>query len=188
MRGAPVFLWVGRLDSNKDPLTVLDGFEILLEKNTNATLYMIYSENRLSDAVEKKIAGSAILKNSVHLLGKIPHNEIEMYYNSADYFVLGSHYEGSGYALSEALRCGCVPIVTNIPSFRMMTNGGQLGALWEYGNNHSFAEAADVALNKPLSEQANSCITFFTESLSYDAIAKVAIVHYQKMIDRRRKN
>jgi len=44
--------------------------------------------------------GSAILNNKVHLLGKIAHSEIEQYYNSADYFVLGSHYEGSGYATS----------------------------------------------------------------------------------------
>ncbi len=54
-----------------------------------------------------------------------------MYYNSADYFVLGSHYEGSGFSLVEAMSCGVIPIVTDIPSFRMMTNNGKIGTLME---------------------------------------------------------
>jgi len=185
MSGSPVFLWVGRLDDNKDPLTVLNGFEVLFEKYKEAGLYMIYNDDKLSNKVKGKIEGSEILKNKVHLPGKIPHHEIENYYNSADYFVLGSHYEGSGYALSEALRCGCVPVITNIPSFRMMTKGGQLGALWEPGNKDSFAEAATKAINKSLKDEANACSDFFKENLSFDSIAKVAIGHYQKVMDRR---
>lgn len=111
-----------------------------------------------------------------------------MYYNSADYFVLGSHYEGSGYALSEALRCGCPPIITDIPSFRMMTNDGQLGALWATGDKNSFAAAATLAINKSLKDEANACIEFFRENLSFDAIAKTAMKHYSNVINRRLKD
>ena len=130
---------------------------------------------------------SDILKPRVQLLGKIAHHEIQNYYNSADYFVLGSHYEGSGYALSEALRCGCVPVVTDIPSFRMMTENGQLGALWEPGNKHSFVQAAIRAMDKPLREEADRCIDFFKRKLSFDAIAEQAIKYYQKTIELRNK-
>ena len=181
----PVFLWVGRLDSNKDPGTVLDGFEILFEQYREAGLYMIYNDDALLNQVKKKVEGSEILRNKVHLLGKIAHEEIEQYYNSADYFVLGSHYEGSGYALSEALLCGCVPVVTNIPSFQMMTNGGQLGALWDPGNKNSFIEALISATNKSLKNEANACIDFFKQTLSFNAIAGIALVHYRKAIDSR---
>ncbi|HET6995227.1 MAG TPA: glycosyltransferase, partial [Chitinophagaceae bacterium] len=99
---------------------------------------------------------------------------------------LGSHYEGSGYALSEALRCGCIPVVTNIPSFRMMTNNGHLGALWNTEDKDSFVEAAIKAINKPLVSEANACIDFFKEKLSFDAIARDAIRYYQAAIDRRK--
>jgi len=179
MIGEPVFLWVGRLDENKDPLTVLDGFELVFEKLPNAALYMIYSEDKLIREVRKKISDYAILKSRVHLVGKIPHEEIQAWYQSADYFVLGSHYEGSGYALSEALRCGCVPIVTDIPSFRMMTAEGRLGALWEAGNKDAFAEAVAFASGKPLRTEANNSVEFFKNNLSFDAIAGKAIDHYQ---------
>jgi len=136
--------------------------------------------------VRNKVGKSDVLKLKVKLLGEIAHHEIRNYYNSADYFVSGSHYEGSGYALSEALRCGCIPIVTDIPSFRMMTQNGKLGALWEPGNKHSFSHAAGRAIGKPLKEEAERCIDFFTKHLSFDAIAEQAIRHYQETIELRK--
>lgn len=187
MAGAPVFLWVGRLDTNKDPLTILEGFEILLEKHPGARLYMIYSDDQLLTAVQQRVTASHTLHHRVHLLGKIAHEEIEYYYNSADYFILGSHYEAAGYALSEALRCGCVPVVTNIPSFRMMTNEGQLGALWEPGNQQSLTAALATALQKPLQEEGNACIRFYQQHLSFEAIARVAAGHYEQVIRSRRQ-
>jgi glycosyltransferase involved in cell wall biosynthesis len=187
INGDPAFLWVGRLDENKDPLTILDGFEEVFQKYPAAKLYMIYSDAKLLVEVKRKLDNSDTLKPRVRLLGKIAHHEIQNYYNSADYFVLGSHYEGSGYALSEALRCGCVPIVTDIPSFRMMTEDGQLGALWEPGNKNSFIQAAISAIDKPLREEAERCIDFFKKDLSFDAIAEQAIKHYQKTIELRNK-
>jgi glycosyltransferase involved in cell wall biosynthesis len=180
LQGSPVFLWVGRLDQNKDPLSVLDGFDILLQQFPQARLYMIYNEDQLIDTVKEKISSSSILKSNVQLLGAIPHREIQAYYNSADYFVLGSHYEGSGYALSEALRCGCVPIVTDIPSFSMMTNEGRLGALWKCDDAGSFAEAAKSAMAKPLQEEGKKCIDYFNQALSFDAIARTALSYYKQ--------
>lgn len=185
LNGSPVFLWVGRLDSNKDPLTILEGFETLFKKYPDAGFYMIYSDNRMAGEIEKKVMDSAILKSGVHLLGKIAHEEIEMYYHSADYFVLGSHYEGSGYALSEALSCGCVPVITDIPSFRVMTDGGRLGALWMPGDKNSFVEAANRVLGKPLAKEANDCIDFFKAALSFDSIARVAAFYYLKTVKKR---
>jgi glycosyltransferase involved in cell wall biosynthesis len=41
LRGSPAVLWVGRLNANKDPLTVLDGFERALPDLPDATLTMI---------------------------------------------------------------------------------------------------------------------------------------------------
>jgi glycosyltransferase involved in cell wall biosynthesis len=188
MHGEPVFLWVGRLDENKDPLTVLAGFEILFTKYPQASLYMIYSDDQLLQPVREKISNSELLKPRVRLFGKVAHNEIEHYYNSADYFVLGSHYEGSGYALSEALRCGCVPVITDIPSFTMMTNGGRLGALWQPGNAASLVKAVETAIGKPLQQEANACIGFFRDALSFEAIACVAQAHYQQVKERRSGN
>ncbi len=187
IQGSPVFLWVGRLDENKDPLTVLEGMSDIFDKFPLATLYMIFNSGHLLNEVRAKINSSPALIGRVHVVGQVPHEEIETYYKSADYFVLGSHYEGSGYALSEALRCGCIPIITHIPSFRMMTNNGELGALWEPGNKDSCVNATLLAMNKPMGTEAGKCIDFFKDTLSFDAIAKVLIQHYQQLVDVRNR-
>ena len=44
---------------------------------------------------------------------------------AADLFVLGSHREGSGYSLIEALACGLPPVVTDIHAFRTLTGCGR---------------------------------------------------------------
>jgi glycosyltransferase involved in cell wall biosynthesis len=185
IKGSPVFLWVGRLDENKDPLTVLNGFKTILKKYSDASFYMIYSEDKLINEVNETISGSVVLKEKVRLLSKITHDEIKMYYNSADYFVAGSHYEGSGYALSEALRCGCVPVVTDIPSFRMMTDNDRFGSLWKTGDKDSFIEAIDKVMQKSLEDEIKKCVLFFETTLSFDAIARTAIAHYQNVLNKR---
>ena len=60
----------------------------------------------------------------------IVQSELEKIYNQHQFFILGSHYEGSGYALLEAMACGCIPIVTNIPSYKFMTNNGDCALLF----------------------------------------------------------
>jgi glycosyltransferase involved in cell wall biosynthesis len=187
MNGSRVFIWVGHLDANKDPVTVLQGFKTIFYDYPYASLYMIYDNDNLLNEVRNIVSNSETLKTRVHLLGHIAHEQIDKYYNSADYFVLGSHYEGSGYALSEALRCGCVPVITNIPSFCMMTDNGRLGCLWNVGDSESFVNAVRNAMNKPLMQEAAACIDFFNRHLSFDAIAETVICHYQTVIEKRQK-
>jgi len=182
MKGNPIFIWVGHLNENKDPLTVLGGFSELSKKYPEARLYMLYSSGKLLNEVKAKIGRNEDLQQSVILIGKVVHEQMEMYYNSADYFVLGSHAEGSGYSLSEAMACGCIPIVTDIPSFRMMTDDGNLGALWQTGNKDSFIEAATRAMNKSIIDESKACRDFYNQNLSFDAIAESSILHYERII------
>jgi glycosyltransferase involved in cell wall biosynthesis len=60
---------------------------------------------------------------------------------AADLFVLGSHHEGSGYSLIEALACGLTPVVTDVPSFRARTGQGAVGRLWRCDDGYGLSEA-----------------------------------------------
>jgi glycosyltransferase involved in cell wall biosynthesis len=177
--GDPVVLWVGRLNDNKDPLTVLAAFERVLEQAAGVRLYMAYGTEDLLPDVRERIARSATLSRSVELLGIVPHFELERVYNSADYFVLGSHHEGSGYALAEALACGLVPVVTDIPAFRMMTDGGKIGALWPPGDAGALGDALLAVFRRPWLEHSKAARDFFEENLSYPAIGRRAVEVYQ---------
>ena len=132
--GSPAILWVGRLNANKDPLTVLDGFERALRDLPGATLTMIYSDDESAGrGAGSGSSASPALRDRVRLVGAVPHDRMASFYSAADLFVVGSHHEGSGYSLMEACACGAVPVVTDIPTFRLLTGGGSIGALWTAG-------------------------------------------------------
>ncbi len=183
--GDPVFLWVGRLNKNKDPLTVISGFNLLLNDFPKAMLFMIYSEKNLEKEILSLINGENRLRDSVKLLGRIDHQAIKDYYNSADYFVLGSHYEGSGYSLIEAMACGAIPIVTNIPSFKTITGSGKTGGLWEAGNEESFYQAAKKVMALPLSDESRKAAELFKANLSYETISQKAKEFYERLLNEK---
>jgi glycosyltransferase involved in cell wall biosynthesis len=185
LSGNPVVLWVGRLVSLKDPLTVLEGFEQVLQHIPEARLYMVYSSDDLLRSVRDRIASSARLSNAVTLLGSVDHSKLERLYNSADYFVLGSHYEGSGFSLAEALACGVVPVVTDIPSFRAMTDDGRIGCCWSPGRAVAFSQAFLQVARRPLREPSDHAVRFFRAHLSYPAIARDSIRAYREVVSAR---
>lgn len=181
--GSPKFVWIGRLYENKDPLTVLEGFELFCKQYPLARLYMIYHTTDLLAAVKEKLSASPFLSRTVILVGSCSSQEVEQYLNAADYFVLGSHYEGSGYALCEAIACGCVPVVTNIPSFQMMTNGGAFGGLWEPGNAKAFYNTLLEVVAKDQKLESEKALAYFQTSLSFSAIATISVAHYRRLLN-----
>jgi len=147
-----------------------------------AKLYLIFSEDTLKEQVVSFIEQNLPLRDSVKLIGSINHKEICNYYNSADYFVLGSHYEGSGFSLVEAISCGVIPIVTDIPAFRMITNRGAIGVLWKCGDTDSFYNNAKEIIQKPIVIESKKALDFFSDNLSYTAIGKKAKAFYESMM------
>jgi len=167
---ATVFLWVGRLNENKDPFNVVSTFLKYAETNISARLYMIYHTDELLDEV-KDLIQRHINKDAIALIGKVPHDELLYWYNSADFFISGSYYEGSGTAVCEAMSCGCVPVVTDIPSFRMMTDQGNCGLLYHPGSETELLAALKQTTTMNLADQINRSLTYLKKNLSFEAIA-----------------
>jgi glycosyltransferase involved in cell wall biosynthesis len=171
IKGTVNFIWVGRLNANKDPVTVLKAFEKFIAGYPGVALYMIYQTEELLDVIKKMIAGSATLQTAVHLVGKIEHNKLEAWYNAADFYISGSHSEGSGYALVEAMACGCIPVVSAIPSFKKITRSGEFGILFEPGNAGELYQKL-VGTNSLDKENYSRIIQQYSAAqLSYKAVA-----------------
>jgi glycosyltransferase involved in cell wall biosynthesis len=165
------FLWVGHLKENKDPLTVLSGFEKYLSVNPQTRLYMIYQSAHLLPQIKEKLEANALLKNAVHLIGKVEHGELACWYSAADFYISGSRREGSGYALLESMACGCVPIVTDIPSFRTITGNGRFGFLYQAGNADDLFEKLLLLEDIEREKLSTGIIRHFETELSFKSIA-----------------
>jgi len=183
LSGAPLILWVGRLTANKDPLTVLDGLEMALPLLPDARASFVFGEQMLGDRVEERIMSSAVLRDRVSMIGRVPHDEMANYYGAADCFVSGSHSEGSGYALIEAMACGLVPVVTDIPPFRAIA--GAAGVFWPAGNATALSSALVDACARDLSGEREKVQRQFDDVLSWEAIGSQTVTSYRNIFERR---
>ncbi len=163
----PIYIWVGRLIQVKNPLFLLEEIAVFLKKQPTAHLYLMYHDETLLEECRKLTKGLS----NVKFLGKVPHQELNDWFSAADYFVSASLREGSGYALCEAMACGCIPIVPSIGAFQFMTGNGEVGLMYEAGKRESLREALirSETLNK--GEAQKKVLNQFRNHLSFEAIA-----------------
>jgi glycosyltransferase involved in cell wall biosynthesis len=119
---------------------VVKAFLAFAEVNPDTRLYMIYHTDELLNDIK------ALQTDAIKLIGKVPHDDLLYWFNSVDFIVSGSHYEGSGAAICEAMSCGCIPVVTDILSFRMITDNGNCGILYPPGNEQAMLSALNQTL------------------------------------------
>jgi glycosyltransferase involved in cell wall biosynthesis len=187
LHGDPCVLSVGHLAAGKDPLTMLDGVARACERLPGLQLWCAYGTAPLMAEVRRRIDGDARLAGRVHLLGAVPHAGIERLMHAADLFVSASLAEGSGYALLEAMACGLRPVVTDIPSFRVITGGGRVGNLWPRGDAAALAGALVAAASDIVASATSrhEVRGHFDASLSFDALGRQWAEAYRQLVDGR---
>lgn len=184
LRGNPLILWVGHLDANKDPLTALEGIGKAAQVLPDLQMCLCFGTAPLLPAVRRRISGDPHLRGRVHLLGRVPHAHVEQLMRAADFFVLGSHREGSGYSLIEALACGLIPVVTDIPSFRSLTGGGTVGMLWPCGHAHKLCDALVSMAARPQRDARAAARAHFQAQLSFGALGRKLNAVYEDLLLR----
>jgi glycosyltransferase involved in cell wall biosynthesis len=105
---------------------------------------------------------------------------------AADLFVLGSHREGSGYSLIEALACGLPPVVTDIPSFRSLTGAGTVGRLWPCDDPYALRDAIRSVAACADSEMRAAVRAHFDLELSIDSVGLKLAAMYEDVLGRKR--
>ena len=170
--GNPAIMWVGRLIGGKDPMTAVEAFARLGQPH-DAHLWMMYADASLEPMVRTLIETTPGLRERVHLVGTMPHASMAAWFSSGDIVLSTSRREGSGYALIEALACGCTPVVTDIAPHRAIA--GSLGARFPVGDVDACAMALRVVIrNAPTVVRAD-----FERRLSWRAVGEQLIRAYE---------
>ncbi|GAB4121390.1 MAG: glycosyltransferase family 4 protein [Roseiflexaceae bacterium] len=171
MVGNPVVLSAGRLDPIKDPFTMLRGFEQVAAVWPQARLYLFYLTNDLEPQMRAWLEERPALAERVIFRGRAPLAEMEAIYSSADFVVQASLREFSGCAILEAMSCGAIPILSDIPSFRRMTNAGMVGRLFPVGESAALAHALLSYPRETLYHERYRTRAWFEQELSFAAMA-----------------
>lgn len=177
-----VYLWVGRFDSNKDPLTLVKAFISFARQNQKALLYVVFQSEELLGEINRVLQKASDVKDQIILVGKIGHEDLLYWFNSADFIISTSHYEGMGVAISEAMSCGCIPILTNIPSFRKMTENGTYGLLYGAGSADDLYEAFKKSEALNITSVRENVLYQYKMKLSAEAICEKMISVFKTLL------
>lgn len=140
----PVFVAVGRLDQQKDFVTLLHAFELL--RQSTAARLVIMGEGRERPHLQS-IIGQLKLTDHVALPGFTANPYSLMARASA--FVLSSRWEGLPTALIEAMACGCPVVATNCPNGpHEILDGGRFGQLVPPGDTSALYHAMKQVLHQ----------------------------------------
>lgn len=177
--GDPALLWIGRLEANKDPLTILEAVARAAERLPELTLWMCFTESPLLDAVRERIAADARLRERVRLLGRLPHERVETLCRAGDFLLLGSAREACCYSVLEALACGVTPILSDIPPFRAVTGRGAVGRLVPRGDAGAFAEAIVALAAQDRAAQRAAVRAHFDAALAFPVVGAALVDAYR---------
>lgn len=142
----PLLLFVGRLDSQKDPFLLLESFARVRARRPDLQLAII-GDGVLRARVEAMAAEKG-LDGAIHLLGVMPPAAIARMLRASDVFVMSSAYEGMPIAVLEALACGVPVASTDVGEIHLVVRDGVNGRLASERTPDALANAISSVLDR----------------------------------------
>jgi glycosyltransferase involved in cell wall biosynthesis len=141
-----VLSYVGRLDKQKDPLLLLNGFHEALGRLGNLHLAII------GDGVLRQAAEAACqalnISQHVSFVGVQPPQKIAAALRGSDLFLLASAYEGMPVAVLEALATGLPVVSTSVGEIPLFVRNGVNGGIISNRTPSAMADAIAAALER----------------------------------------
>lgn len=141
-----ILLSVGNLVDVKGHTYLIDAMNIVLKKR-NDVILMIIGSGPLKEQLQKKIT-RLCLNGKILLVGRKTHEEIPMWMNASNLFVLPSINEGFPTVIPEAMACGKPVIGTKVGGIPEAITHDGLGMLVNPKDPEALASAILEALAK----------------------------------------
>jgi glycosyltransferase involved in cell wall biosynthesis len=138
-----LFVCVGRLEPQKNPLLLVQAFAALRDPRAHL---LLLGEGSLREQVAASVRSHG-LEQSVHLLGK--RLDIPQWLGASDVFVLSSDWEGNPLSVMEAMAAGLPVVSTSVGGVPELVEPGQHGFLVPPGDSQGLTAAMRRFLENP---------------------------------------
>lgn len=149
----------------------------------NDVLCIIIGDGPLKRLLQKQI-NELGLKNYIMLAGSKSINEIPLWLNASDVFVLPSLAEGNPVVMFECLGCGKPFVGTKVGGIPEVIVSDEYGLLCEPANSENLAEKILIALEKKWRREK---IIKYAEQFTWEKIAQNMMEIYENTIKSRNK-
>lgn len=177
-----LIVFVGRLEKQKDPMTLLKGFDAAKENNPNLTLVFVGDGSLRSD-LEAVVETNSV--DDVHFTGFIDRSRVAQIMAAGDIFGLPTLCEGLGFVFIEAHATDLAIVTTDIPHTKIVVHEDN-SLQFEPRDYEALAkqldEATDDTIRDDLIEQGKSAL----KRLSTDQVHDRVEAAFREIIERER--
>ncbi|MFA4646585.1 glycosyltransferase family 4 protein [Pyrococcus kukulkanii] len=174
-----VLLNVALLLEKKGQRYLIDAMDIIVNRyNRTDVRCFIVGKGPLRDKLQKQINRLG-LQNHVKLLGFVPDDQLALWMNAADLFVLPSLSEGNPTVMFEALGVGLPFVGTAVGGVPEIITSKDYGLLCPPADPECLAEKILIALEK---EWDREKIRKYAEQFTWEKIAKQTLEVYKKLL------
>lgn len=167
---ADVAVFVGRLEKQKDPQTLLEGFELAKAENPDLHLVVVGDGSlrpRLESYVDEKDVAD------VHFTGFVARSTVADILHNGDVFTLPTLCEGLGFVFIEAHAMNLPIVTTDIPHTKIVVhedNSLQFAPRDERGLADRLDEATDEATREELVERGQAALERLSTGHVHDQV------------------
>ena len=169
-------LFVGRVASEKNIEFLIENHKDVLKKNKNTKLIIVGDGPDLENY--KKLTIKNKIEDSVIFTGKVPWDEVPVYYNLADIFVTASHTETQGLTVIEAMAASVPVVALDDESFRNTVIDELTGYLFKDKKEY-LNKMYNLVTNKELREKMGSQSRINSETYSSKYFAERVLNVYK---------
>jgi glycosyltransferase involved in cell wall biosynthesis len=172
-----ILLTVGNLEDVKGQSYLIEAVRMVVQERKDI-LCVIVGSGKLRNALIRQIHGLG-LKEYVLLVGGKPHDEIPLWMNACDIFILPSLNEGNPTVLFECLGCSKPFVGTRVGGVPEVITSDDTGLLVKPANSNDLAEKILIALVKEWDQKA---ILAYAKQYSWENIAKEILKVYEQVL------
>lgn len=143
------FLFAGRIDPEKDPLTCLNAVAKLAQKGLPVQLTLAAGSSLHPDYERTVLQRAKELDSIVRLLPKVPQSEMSKLLHDHDVFVFSSQIDWWPNALLEAMACGLAVIATRCGGPDEILWDGENCLIFPFGDADVLAERMEQLIRDP---------------------------------------
>jgi len=167
---------VARLSAEKNLDVLIRAIAQL--QNTAPQIYII-GEGSLKAKLELLIDDLQV-GNKVKLMGPLPHKEIGMWFNAADFLCLPSQREGCPVVIHEALACGVPVISTTVGAIPDLIKDDRFGLLCEPDSVSAFTAIMKHAMSKTWDREI---ISAYGRQFTWEKVAKQTVEVFKSVLE-----
>ena len=147
-----MLLFTGRLVAQKDIGTLLNAFNIVVQKRPRTLLIIVGSG--MQENILKSLSHRLRLNNNVIFTGSIDHDSLTEYVSACDVYTISSIFEGTCIAMAEAMAAGKPVVATGFAGACDLIRDGETGFIVNQKDYKSFAAKVLYLLDNPVKAKA----------------------------------